>query len=119
MSGTLGIENLKKVVDLGIELEKLTAHMIKNGKDWAADMETLFAEVPALIADVQALVAGGAQVPAEFKDLDAAEGVELIGYVSAKLIVDDAKAQAIVVASLKLVSDLVVDGAALAAAVRS
>jgi len=112
----VGIENLKKAVDLGIELEKITSHIIKNGKDWMLDFKDLFEHVPVLVADVKAI--DFTQVPVEFKDIDAAEGLELVAYVTSKLVVDDAKAQAIITASLKLVTDIIVDGVALSNAIK-
>lgn len=105
-----GIDNLKKVIDLGIELEKVGVHVAQNGKDWAKDMKDLFDHVPSLFFQVQALVAGGSQIPLELKDLDSSEAAELFAYVSEKLTVDGEKAQRIVGASIKLVGDMVVDG---------
>ena len=100
---SVGIENLKKVVDLGIEIEKLTAHFIANGKNWPADLKDMFDHVPALVDDIRVLVAGGAQIPEEFKDLDATEAADLAAYVISKLTVDNAKAQIIIDKSFKLV----------------
>jgi len=113
----LGIENLKKAVDLGIDLEKITSHIVKNKTDWMQDFKDLFEHVPIIVAEVKAMDI--TQVPLEFKDIDAAEGLELIGYVASKLVVDNAKAQAIINASLKLVTDIIVDGVALSNAIKS
>lgn len=113
-----GIENLKKVIDLGIELEALTVHFVKNGKDWAKDVGDMFAHVPSLVMEVQAVVAGGAQIPLEIKDLDGQEAIELLAYVSTKLAVDNVKAQAIIAASLQLASHMIPDVIALVAAIR-
>jgi len=113
MAGKFGIDNLKKLVDLGIGIQNLAVHMIKNGKNWAADAAELFADLPSLFMEVSALAPQISQIPLEIKDIDPEEGVELIAYVVAKETVSNEKASDIIAASLKLVSDNIIDIASL------
>lgn len=118
MDQKLGIENLKKLIDLGLEIEDLVSKLVKNGANWQNDIPELFAKVPVLIAHVQAIAAAGAQIPLEMKDLDGEEALALVAHVADKLTLDNAKAQAVVKASLKLAAHMIADGIDLAKAIR-
>jgi len=113
-----GIENLKKVVDLGIEIAAIGEHLIKNGKDYQKNMIDLFGHVPALFTEIQAVVAAGDAIPAEFKDIDAVEAAELVSYVASKLTVEGEKAQKIVEASIDLATAMIVKGSKLYFAIK-
>jgi len=99
----MGIDNLKKVVDLGIEVEKVITKAIENGGNLVADGMLAIGEIPTLAKDVQAVIAGWHSVPAEIKDLKEDEAQALVAYVVEKLAVDNTKAVAIINASLKMV----------------
>jgi len=106
----LGIDSLKKMVDLGCELEHIGVQVIKNGKNIIADITELVSEIPTLAVQVPAAIAAFPQVPAEFKDLDTQEAAELVAYTVAKLAVDNVKAVAVINASFKLVLGMYFNG---------
>lgn len=98
MSAKVGIENLKAVVDLGLAVVEAGVKISADGKVDAQDLGAVVAVIPA----IPPAIAAGGQIPAELSDLDSEEAAELAAHVMAKLAVDDAKARAVIEASLKV-----------------
>lgn len=97
MGGTVGIEHLKLIVDLGLAGVEAGVGIAKEGK---IDAQVLADLVPVLMAAPPAIAAIG-EVPAEISDLDESEAADLVAYVMGKLSIDDVKAKAVISASLK------------------
>jgi hypothetical protein len=114
-----GIDNLKKVVDLGCEVEQVVMKVIQNGNNTVANISLLAGALPQLMIDVPAVINGWAQVIPEFKDLDNEESAELVTYVVTKLAVTDVKAQVIIEKAMKLALDMYVDGTELFKAIHA
>lgn len=114
----IGIENLKKVIDLALQLEDMISPLVKKDKDMSRDLPAALMKLPMLFSSIQQVAAAGKAIPAEIKDLDAQEAKELISYVEKKLTLDNAKAQAVVKACLKLIGNAVADGMDLYSAIR-
>lgn len=102
MNPTLGIDNLKKVIDLTCELVNVGKKVVANGSNYLGDLTTVVGELPTLSLEVPAMIAAWPQVPAEVKDLDPTEAADLIAYTMAKLTIDNPKAIAIIEASFQL-----------------
>ena len=94
-----GIKETKEAVDLGLGLAKALKAAKADGKIDVADIAHL---IP-LLSVASTAVDGADQVVAELKDLSEAEAAELITHIMTGLVVEDAKARAIVEKSLKLV----------------
>lgn len=95
---TAGTKELKELLDLALAGVESGVKMAEDGKFDVMDLAHIWPTVQA----APAAFAGVGQIPAELKDLDSSEAAELVAHVVAKLAVDDAKAMAIVEASLKL-----------------
>ena len=98
MSNSLGVKELKEVINLILG-------GIKVGKDIMADGKVDFndlALVMSLMPIIQPAFDGVATVPQELADLNEAEAQELIAHVMANLTVDDVKARKVVEASMKV-----------------
>lgn len=96
--GQLGIENIKKEVNLCVTLVKIIQQARADGKVDAADLALLMQLVPVIGPAAESLE----KVVPEFKDMDAADGAALTAYVMTSLAVEDTKAAKIVEKSLKL-----------------
>ncbi len=95
----VGVESLKAVVDLGLALVEAGVKISADGKVSVEDIGAVLAVIPA----IPPVVALAPALPAEAADLDPEEGAELVVHVMAKLAIDDAKARAVIAASLKVV----------------
>jgi hypothetical protein len=107
---SVGIQNLKEVVDLVLVGHKIAVQAQADGKIDFADAALLMQLIPV----VSPALAGIDQVVPEALDLDAAEGVELVAHVAANLAVENEKAKAIIVEALKFA----VQGVQLAKAIK-
>lgn len=94
----VGTKELKDLLDFALVGVEAGVKMAADGKFDMADLVQVWPVVQA----APAAFAGIDQLPAELKDLDSAEAAELVAHIVAKLAVDDAKAVAIVDASLKI-----------------
>jgi hypothetical protein len=93
-----GTKNLIEVVDLALGLLEAGTGAMKDGKlgiDDLLQLKSLVTVVGPAIGDV-------GEVPGELADLTTEEAAEVVGHVMLKLAIDDAKARAVVAASLKL-----------------
>lgn len=97
MTEQKGIEGLKKVVDLGLTLVDIGTSAMKDGKIDAADLGQLMKLVPV----IEPAVSNFGEVIPELKDLSTDEAIELVAYVSGKLMIENAKARLIVEKALK------------------
>lgn len=73
-----GIKETKEVVVMGMAVAKAIADSVKDGQFSVGDAITLLRVIPKIAPAVK----DGAQIPAELKDLDAAELEELLLAVS-------------------------------------
>lgn len=100
---SVGITNLKKLVDIGLAVGNFTANLVEGEKvSWAK----VLANVPSLVFEVigsASVFKEVKQIKVEFEDLDDAEKLELVEYVKVKLDVDNAKAKSITIIALELV----------------
>jgi hypothetical protein len=100
---SVGIVNLKKIVDIGLSLGNFTANLVEGDKvSWAK----VLVNVPSLVFEVigsASVLKELPQLKVEFEDLDEAEKLELVNYVQAKLDIDNAKAKSITIIALELV----------------
>lgn len=104
-----GVKELIELLDLLLDAHSVVKQALSDGKVGLGDAALLFKLVP----QIGPAVSGLSEVPAEVKDLTAAEAGQVVAHVMAKLAVEDAKARAIIAASLKVV----VDGVELAKAI--
>jgi len=93
-----GIENSKKVIDLGLALVDAGVKIAADGKVDTADLQHLPGIVLPLVNSASAIP----ELGKEWGDLSVAESSELIAYVGTKLALPTEKAQKIAMASLKL-----------------
>lgn len=100
MTETKNTEHLTKLVDLALTGVDVAKKALADGHVGLEDLGLLIALVPA----VGPAIDGIGEVPAELKDLSADEAQALAAHVMAKLVVEDAKARAIVEASLGMVA---------------
>lgn len=100
---SLGIDNLKKVIDLACELEQAGLKIAANKSNYMADLPLLVGELPVLAVEVPAAIAAWPNVMPEVKDLDAKEALDAIAYTMGKMGVTDAKATLIVNKAIALV----------------
>ena len=99
----LGIENLKKIADIGLVLGNFTSSLIEGEK---ASWLKVVANLPNLVLGIMGSVSVFKdldQIKLEFNDLDDTEKDELVAYIEAKLEVDNAKAKQITVIAFELV----------------
>jgi hypothetical protein len=99
----LGIENLKKIADIGLVLGNFTSNLIEGEKaSWVKVLATL----PNLVLGIMGSVSvfkDLEQVKLEFVDLDEAEKEVLVSYIEAKLEVSNEKAKKITIIAFELV----------------
>lgn len=93
----MGTKELKDVLDLVLTTVEVGKLALADGKVGIEDMGLLLKLIPAVGPAIQ----GVNMVPAELADMDEAEAAEVVAHVMAKLTIDDAKARAVIAASLK------------------
>lgn len=94
----VGIPALKAVLDLGLAAVEAGVKISADGKLSLEDVGAFLSVVPAVIPVVSAVP----KLPEELADLSEEEAAEAVAHVMLKLAVEDAKARAIVAASLKV-----------------
>lgn len=95
-----GIKETKEALTLVCKAIAVGKEANADGKIGISDLPLLVKLYPAALA----AFAGGDQIPAELKDLDSAEGAEIVAHVMAELTLDNAKARAVVQAGLKVLA---------------
>lgn len=95
------VNETKEALSLVIALYKAGAKSLSDGKLDLADAANLFAVLPKVGPALSDL----SKIPQELSELDASEAGELIAHVSMELGVENAKAQAIAGAGLKIIFD--------------
>ncbi len=95
-----GVKETKEVLDLALVVESVLREVLADGK--IGFLEVL--KILKIRSALNPAIEGLAQVPAELKDLDAAEAAELTTHVMSQLGVESGKAVQIVEASLSLVT---------------
>lgn len=93
-----GTKELTELLDGVLAVVKAGMDIAKDGKVGFDDISHVVGLVPKLVPAFDGL----AKLPGEVSDLSAEEAAALIAHVMANLAVDDAKAKAIVEASLKV-----------------
>lgn len=93
------VKELKDVVVLLAQIANSSVSALKDGKVGVEDLSLFLKLIPLLPAAVD----GAAQIPAELKDVDAAEVKELADAVVANLALDNEKAALVVSKSLGVV----------------
>lgn len=110
----LGIKETKELVDLAIKATQSGFEVMKDGKVGIEDLGVVMSLIPYVGPGIQ----DANKVVAEFKDLDAEEGAELVAHVGAQLVVDDKKAMIIIdhcFKMLKKAHELYLEGKAMKA----
>ena len=93
----VGIQGLKSVLDLSLALVEAGVKVGADGKISLEDIGAVVAILPAVLPVISLV----GQLPAELADLSEEEAAEAVAHVMLKLAVEDAKARAVVAASLK------------------
>jgi hypothetical protein len=91
-----GIKNILEVLDLILAGVDVGVSVAKDGKVGADDLYHLMKLVPVVGPAIEEVK----EVAPEFLDLDGEEGKQIVAHVASKLAVEDAKAKAIVLASM-------------------
>jgi hypothetical protein len=99
----LGIENLKKVVKLGLDLGEFIEGVLKP------DMSDVGKAIEVIKEGVEAVASLPHAVP-EYLDLDSSEKDELKAYVAAEFDIADDKLEGTIEMALKVVVDLSILG---------
>lgn len=96
----MGIENLKEIVDAGLEIQGLVSDIAKDGKVDLGDLPAIIGRIPSLAAKLPPAIKDANLAIPEAKDLSPEEAGLLASHVISKLAVDSEKAQKIVAESL-------------------
>lgn len=114
----VGIEQLKEVADGVLAYEALAVEVWKDGVADMKDVPMLLAKIPAVASATYLAIKDVDKAWPELKDLDGAEGAELVAHIATKLSVPDEKAKKIVAAILKMAVHLGSDIVELSQAIR-
>lgn len=114
MSGKLGVQNLKEILDVVLDGYDLGKAVLADGKVAVDDLDDIVLSLPKLGASVQAAIKDVAQIIPEAKDLQAEELTELGAHIIARLGGTDqqkavriaAKALKVAGAALELVQEI-------------
>jgi hypothetical protein len=93
----IGIQETKELLKLVIGAGNAASKIAADGKVDVADLPYLMALFPLVGPGLEKID----QVPAELKDLDSAEGAELITQMATELMLDNVKTKEIVMAAMK------------------
>jgi hypothetical protein len=93
------VKEIKDVLKLVLSGYKVYGLSMADGKIGFEDIGNLMVMIP----HIQPAFDGVDQIPAEFKDMDAAEAQELTDYVKSELNVEDSKVGRIIDSALSLV----------------
>lgn len=98
MSNVMGIDQLKRLLDLAFTSVNLVDAIKKNGSNVYADIGLVLAAIPGMVPAFQNMN----QTVPELKDLSEDEAKELVAYIMAKLTLQDAHAMKVLAASLNV-----------------